>query len=232
MFCSKCGVAVDDDAKFCGNCGNAIASVTHAVEGASATSSRHSSNNQFAPKSINVIKKGIIAILIFFLLFGIYSSFMNSNSTKIKEVNTSKINEPSKPVENKPEQTAGNTLDENAVEQNLGYEKEIKLLSACYGYAFELKARGEDISGYYQQINENFKPEVIRIFKLAGEKSDKACKIADQMPVSECAKIASMNREETIALDEFVKKFVFARTKDTENLKFTAALVCAGPFSE
>ena len=66
MFCSKCGSAVDNDAKFCGSCGTSIAEVTKTqeVETDHLTSQSQLSNNQIKASPAIGAKKLFIFLAI------------------------------------------------------------------------------------------------------------------------------------------------------------------------
>lgn len=120
MFCSKCGGTVDSDAKFCGNCGNAITFESQAVNATPATNSSQSSNNQFGAKLINIVKKALISILIFFGLAGIYFSLTNSTQT-------AQVNAPSIPANNTPDSTTETEpVEKDAVNLQKEYEERVE----------------------------------------------------------------------------------------------------------
>lgn len=82
MFCSKCGSAVDNDAKFCGSCGTSIAATTETkgVEAEQVTSQSQLSNSQIKASPTIGAKKLFIFVVAFIGILVLATSKTNEST--------------------------------------------------------------------------------------------------------------------------------------------------------
>lgn len=69
MFCSKCGIAIDNDSKFCSSCGTAITLDTQSVEAEQLTSNPSITNKSKKKLAILALTGIAILLLIIFLIY-------------------------------------------------------------------------------------------------------------------------------------------------------------------
>jgi hypothetical protein len=114
MFCTKCGSAVDSNAKFCKKCGDAITSETQAINVAGAVINKPLISNKYKKKSAIFAIAGITSLLLIIFLVS-----QTKTQEPIVQNEAAPVNTQSKQIDSFNENTAETTPKEKSVKQNL-----------------------------------------------------------------------------------------------------------------
>ncbi len=240
MFCSKCGIAVDNDAKFCGSCGNAVITEAQAT-GTDHLASKLPITNK-SKKNLIVLYMASIAGLLL-LIFMIYQAKtedkLNAENNHVvtgenvyvgenvyiggKLVEKTKPNKKDAEVSQKEyENKVDNAVTQSSLDGSKYNREQFEMVATCMGYWSSLTSRGVISS-------EIIKPEVGKKFIALGymDLLGAVVKKCGDSSLNDCRPKLT-NDEYNFNLKMGVKKLTADR-KDVEPARVEGAFICSDP---